>query len=140
MNSSARDQFASLGLASEDRIREIEEANRARERVWSHLNIHIQMNSKSLTLLNQLLFMESVNDFRKKALEVLLAYPVMIGEALKAAQIMKNEPGGKSLVWQMYQVRDVLEKIGDEEGRKVFLQEALGQKGLSYLNAMKALK
>lgn len=141
MNSVMRDQLLRVGLGSEEKVQELEEADRAREDMRSRLweTRLTEKKSRPPIILDELISAKSVREFRRVALHVLLTHPETVGEVIEATHIMKSEPSGKSLVWQIYQIRDGLAKVGDD-GRDMFLRQALGQNGLGYLNAMKAMK
>jgi hypothetical protein len=88
------------------------------------------MTRKSHTPVNfdQLDAATSASAFRRAALELLLEQPDCIDQVIEKAHGLKDAPGGKKLVWQVFQVKKgVKNHVGDELER--FLRRGLRKSG-----------
>jgi hypothetical protein len=70
----------------------------------------------------------TVNELRRAAIVLLARQPECAGDVLKEAHRLKELPGGKKLVWQMYQIRDNLQAVAEQD-RERFLKRALRRAG-----------
>ncbi len=70
----------------------------------------------------------SVNGFKRVALGILQEHPNAIGDVITFAHHLQDKPGGKKLVWLMYQVQDGLAKLPAKDHQR-FLKRALRKAG-----------
>jgi len=84
--------------------------------------------------IDQLDVAESVSAFRRAVLDILLVHTDVISDVIEKVHRFQDKPGGKKLVWQMYQVRDGLKKISkeDQKGRELFLRRGLRKSGATF--------
>ena len=123
------DQFAELGLVSEDDAKKHD----ARQAQLKHTEEKKQQNTASrssgkASSIDALEAADSVSKFRRVVLNLLLEHPEMITEVVEKAHLLKEASGGKKLVWQILQIRNKLPNTPASE-RARFLKRALRKAG-----------
>lgn len=77
---------------------------------------------------SRLEFCETIAEFRDTARKLLCEFPEEIGEVVRLAHRFMGAPGGKKLIWLVYQVRDGLVSVSPEN-REQFLKRAFRKFG-----------
>lgn len=124
--SSLSDALLNAGLVSKEahERQKADERQRADDESHKH-NARLMATSRKPVNFDRLNTAETVGDFRKAALDILLEYPDAFRDVLNRAHEFKTKEGGKKLDWWMYQVRDKLFKIKKKADREKFLRRAL---------------
>ena len=117
------------GLVAEERFNDIgnKKTQQTKTEVGQKLN---QLTAKSRVPINldRLTSCSSVKDFGYIAKNLLSDFPEEIDFFVEAAHQFKGMPGGKRLIWTVYQVKEKLPKI-KPDFRKKFLNRAFRKSG-----------
>lgn len=109
------DALRNAGLVSEDQF----DKNQARKmelgqsKQGKH-NHDLLSKSHMPVTYDALLAAGSPRAFRHAALQILLVDPDAIGQVIEHAQRFKEADGGKKLIWQMHQVKELAPTVKDE--------------------------
>lgn len=73
----------------------------------------------------------SVRKFKEIAKEILLQNSSLIQEIIKQAHSLKDKDGGKKLIWQLYQLRDLLGHTSPDEHEQI-IKKAFRKSGATF--------
>lgn len=125
--STMRDALLKAGLLSQAKHQQLEKEATGRESNQAHQAQKHVLRDRAATLEN-LSSCRSVNEFRSLALQVLLEDESQITDVIRLAHDLKGSDGSKRLIWQLFQIRDDLAKIGRAD-LPTYLRRALRKAG-----------
>jgi len=124
MMGSLSDQLMRAGLVNKEKHEAIEKERREHNKRESGDSIR-QASKKSGRPVSfvRLESCGTMAEFKDTARKLLREFPEEITEVIKLAYRFKDAPGGKKLIWLVYQVKDGLAKV-ESSKREQFLKRA----------------
>jgi len=126
---SLSEQLLRVGLVSKEKYEAIEKERETHNRRESEDLIH-QASRKSKRPINfvRLESCGTVAEFKDTARKLLQEFPEEVTEVINLAHRFKDTPGGKKLIWLVYQVKDGLAKVQPSKMEQ-FLKRAFRKAG-----------
>ncbi|MBU1015277.1 hypothetical protein KKI17_02465 [Patescibacteria group bacterium] len=109
------EELKKVGLISEERYNAVEEERRYLVHTASQQQLAgLTKKSGRPANFERLETCGSIAEFKDTARRILLEHPEEMNSIIQAAHRFKDMPGGKKLIWLMYQVRDRLAQAPPE--------------------------
>lgn len=123
------EQLLKAGLVSPEKVDGVVAEKKMREKTAAGQQFH-QLTTKSgrPASFDRLEFCGTIAEFKDTARKILSGHPEEIGQIINLAHRFKDAPGGKKLIWLMYQVRDGLVNA-EPAKREQFLRRAFRKCG-----------
>src|SRR3989344_8671297 len=121
---SLADAFREAGLISPEQHNKVrvEQESKRRAQEGAHLHSLTRKSGRPANF-DRLETCQTINEFKETAQKLLMEYPEGAQEVVQLAHRFQGKEGSKKLIWIVFQVRDLLPQVPDDQ-RSRFLSRA----------------